>query len=93
MRLLETKTYAHFIIRRFKLSRVNKEGVGAPRLVTQFHFIEWELDSFPYISAFLELRRRVRKYLAKEPSPGPIIVHCSNGGPRFLNTKNVLKAC
>lgn len=64
------------IIRTFKLSRVNKEGVGAPRIVTQFHFIEWELDSFPYISAFLELRRRIRKYLAANPSPGPIVVHC-----------------
>ncbi|MFH4974805.1 hypothetical protein AB6A40_001514 [Gnathostoma spinigerum] len=73
---LETKTYAHFVIRNLRLTRVeNGEGMHS-RELRHFHFTEWELDSFPYISAFIELRRRVRKFTDKCRSDAPIIVHC-----------------
>uniref|UniRef100_A0AC35G4R9 Tyrosine-protein phosphatase domain-containing protein n=1 Tax=Panagrolaimus sp. PS1159 TaxID=55785 RepID=A0AC35G4R9_9BILA len=71
---LETKTYAHFVIRTFKLKNANSEE---ERIVKHFHFTEWELNSFPYISAFIELRRRVRQWTEKNPIDAPIVVHCS----------------
>ncbi|CAI4221076.1 unnamed protein product [Auanema sp. JU1783] len=74
---IDVKTYAHYVIRTFQLTRN-----GEKRLVKHFHFTEWELDSFPYISAFIELRRRVRQYVEKNNVDAPIIVHCSNGAGR-----------
>ncbi|KAI1719998.1 protein-tyrosine phosphatase domain-containing protein [Ditylenchus destructor] len=78
---LETKTYGHFVIRTFRLKRI---AGGAPgeteetRIVKHFHFTEWELNSFPYISAFIELRRRVRQWTDGNPGglDGPVVVHC-----------------
>lgn len=78
---IDTHTYAHFVFRTFRLTRKTDDGVET-RIVKHFHFTEWELDSFPYISAFIELRRRVRQYMEKNPVDAPIIVHCSNGGGR-----------
>ncbi|CAJ0958492.1 unnamed protein product, partial [Mesorhabditis belari] len=72
---LEVKTYAHFVIRTFRLSR-EVDGESQSRTVKHFHFTEWELDSFPYISAFIELRRRVRQYLERNPVDAPMVVHC-----------------
>lgn len=46
------------------------------RVIKHFHFTEWELDSLPYISAFIELRRRVRQYTDKFRADAPIVVHC-----------------
>lgn len=64
------------IIRSFRLKRVDDpEGANA-RIVKHFHFTEWELNSFPYISAFIELRRRVRQWTEQAPADAPIIVHC-----------------
>ncbi|KAF7638523.1 hypothetical protein Mgra_00001897 [Meloidogyne graminicola] len=93
---LDTRTYAHFVIRTFRLRKTG--GVGdlnsskgeakknnnneEERIVKHFHFTEWELNSFPYISAFVEVRRRVRQWMEKSPVDAPIIVHCSNGGGR-----------
>ncbi|KAL3083504.1 hypothetical protein niasHS_011306 [Heterodera schachtii] len=96
---LETRTYAHFVIRTFRLRKTggpgglngpagNANGDGTAdsaeeeRIVKHFHFTEWELNSFPYISAFVELRRRVRQWMEKSPVDAPIVVHCSNGGGR-----------
>ncbi|KAH7713468.1 Protein T13H5.1 b, partial [Aphelenchoides avenae] len=79
---LETKTYAHFIIRTFRMKRVDDPDGASARTIKHFHFTEWELNSFPYISAFIELRRRVRQWTTQAPVDGPIIVHCSNGGGR-----------
>uniref|UniRef100_A0A7E4UMH0 Protein tyrosine phosphatase n=1 Tax=Panagrellus redivivus TaxID=6233 RepID=A0A7E4UMH0_PANRE len=74
---LETKTYAHFVIRTLRLRHAN-EGEGSEgRIVKHFHFTEWELNSFPYISAFIELRRRVRQWTDAYPVDAPIVVHCS----------------
>jgi protein tyrosine phosphatase len=87
---LDTKTYAHFvsstykivmntpfqIVRTFKLKRVDDTKDENVRLVKHFHFIEWELNSFPYISAFIELRRRVRQWTDTQNSDAPLIVHC-----------------
>ncbi|EPB78597.1 Protein-tyrosine phosphatase [Ancylostoma ceylanicum] len=83
---IDTHTYAHFVstvfddsfgvIRTFRLTRKVGENPES-RIVKHFHFTEWELDSFPYISAFIELRRRVRQYTEKNPVDAPIIVHCS----------------
>uniref|UniRef100_A0A915DJ71 Tyrosine-protein phosphatase domain-containing protein n=2 Tax=Ditylenchus dipsaci TaxID=166011 RepID=A0A915DJ71_9BILA len=81
---LETKTYAHFVIRTFRLTRLaggTPSELEETRIVKHFHFTEWELNSFPYISAFIELRRRVRQWTDKTPHPdsltsGPVIVHC-----------------
>jgi hypothetical protein len=73
---LETKTYAHFVIRTFRLKRVeDAEGENA-RIVKHFHFTEWELNSFPYTSAFIELRRRVRQWTEQSPMDAPVVVHC-----------------
>ncbi|CAB3411502.1 unnamed protein product [Caenorhabditis bovis] len=72
---IEVKTYSHFVIRTFKLTRTTSESIET-RTVKHFHFTEWELDSFPYISAFIELRRRVRQYMEKNPVDAPIVVHC-----------------
>lgn len=63
------------VFRTFRLTRKTDDGVET-RIVKHFHFTEWELDSFPYISAFIELRRRVRQYMEKNPVDAPIIVHC-----------------
>uniref|UniRef100_A0A915BWH4 Uncharacterized protein n=1 Tax=Parascaris univalens TaxID=6257 RepID=A0A915BWH4_PARUN len=79
---LSTKTYAHFVIRTLRLTRVDADVGQQTRMIKQFHFTEWELDSFPYISAFIELRRRVRNYVEAHRSDAPIVVHCSNGGGR-----------
>uniref|UniRef100_A0A914VYM6 Uncharacterized protein n=1 Tax=Plectus sambesii TaxID=2011161 RepID=A0A914VYM6_9BILA len=80
---LETKTYAHYVIRTIRLTRISSDGgQDESRIIKHFHFTEWELDSFPYISAFIELRRRVRQFIEKNPSEGPLIVHCSNGAGR-----------
>jgi len=46
------------------------------RIVKHFHFTEWELNSFPYISAFVELRRRVRNWTDANPVNAPMVVHC-----------------
>ncbi|KAK5974740.1 hypothetical protein GCK32_009078 [Trichostrongylus colubriformis] len=73
---IDTHTYAHFVIRTFRLTRKAGEDSDS-RIVKHFHFTEWELDSFPYISAFIELRRRVRQFTDKNPVDAPIIVHCS----------------
>ncbi|CAJ0581759.1 unnamed protein product, partial [Mesorhabditis spiculigera] len=73
---LEVKTYAHFVIRTFRMTR-DVDGEAQSRTVKHFHFTEWELDSFPYISAFIELRRRVRQYLERNPVDAPMVVHCS----------------
>nr|CDJ97516.1 Protein-tyrosine phosphatase domain containing protein [Haemonchus contortus] len=72
---VDTHTYAHFVIRTFRLTRKIGENQES-RIVKHFHFTEWELDSFPYISAFIELRRRVRQFTDKNPVDAPIIVHC-----------------
>ncbi|CAP22018.2 Protein CBG00613 [Caenorhabditis briggsae] len=77
----EVKTYSHFVIRTFKLTRKTEESIET-RIVKHFHFTEWELDSFPYISAFIELRRRVRQFMEKSPVDAPMVVHCSNGAGR-----------
>uniref|UniRef100_A0A1I7V159 Protein-tyrosine-phosphatase n=2 Tax=Caenorhabditis tropicalis TaxID=1561998 RepID=A0A1I7V159_9PELO len=77
----EVKTYSHFVIRTFKLTRKTEESIET-RIVKHFHFTEWELDSFPYISAFIELRRRVRQFMEKFPVDAPMVVHCSNGAGR-----------
>lgn len=79
---LETKSYAHFIIRTLRLSKVDPDVGQQSRVIKHFHFTEWELDSLPYISAFIELRRRVRQYTDKFRADAPIVVHCSNGGGR-----------
>ncbi|KAI6242835.1 Tyrosine-protein phosphatase [Aphelenchoides fujianensis] len=79
---LETKTYAHFIVRTFKLRRVDDTTGEHARTIKHFHFTEWELQSFPYISAFIELRRRVRQWTDSQPTEAPLIVHCSDGGGR-----------
>ncbi|KAK0393386.1 hypothetical protein QR680_000187 [Steinernema hermaphroditum] len=79
---LETKTYAHFVIRTFRLKRLDEYKGLESRIVKHFHFTEWELDSFPYISAFIELRRRVRQHTEKCFADAPIVVHCSNGAGR-----------
>uniref|UniRef100_A0AC35U5K7 Receptor-type tyrosine-protein phosphatase kappa n=1 Tax=Rhabditophanes sp. KR3021 TaxID=114890 RepID=A0AC35U5K7_9BILA len=79
---LETKTYAHFVIRTFKLRTFNEIKGEETRIVKHFHFTEWELDSFPYISAFIELRRRVRQFVDNNDTDAPMLVHCSNGGGR-----------
>ncbi|PIC44448.1 hypothetical protein B9Z55_004811 [Caenorhabditis nigoni] len=71
----EVKTYSHFVIRTFKLTRKTEESIET-RIVKHFHFTEWELDSFPYISAFIELRRRVRQFMEKSPVDAPMVVHC-----------------
>ncbi|PIO76524.1 Protein-tyrosine phosphatase [Teladorsagia circumcincta] len=68
------------VIRTFRLTRKAGENLES-RIVKHFHFTEWELDSFPYISAFIELRRRVRQYTDKNPVDAPIIVHCSRIRP------------
>uniref|UniRef100_A0A0N4Z7X2 Tyrosine-protein phosphatase domain-containing protein n=1 Tax=Parastrongyloides trichosuri TaxID=131310 RepID=A0A0N4Z7X2_PARTI len=73
---LETKTYAHFVIRTFRLRTFDETSGEEIRIVKHFHFTEWELDSFPYISAFIELRRRVRQFVDKNKIDAPIIVHC-----------------
>ncbi|PAV85492.1 hypothetical protein WR25_21299 [Diploscapter pachys] len=78
---IDTKTYAHFVIRTFKLTRTTASGKET-RTIKHFHFTEWELDSFPYVTAFIELRRRVRQYMEKNMVDAPLIVHCSNGGGR-----------
>ncbi|KHJ99351.1 Protein-tyrosine phosphatase [Oesophagostomum dentatum] len=52
------------VIRTFRLTRKSDEGAKT-RIVKHFHFTEWELDSFPYISAFIELRRRWAKQAPK----------------------------
>lgn len=78
---VEQKTYSHFVIRTFKLTRKTNECIET-RIVKHFHFTEWELDSFPYISAFIELRRRVRQFMEKNPVDAPMVVHCSNGAGR-----------
>ncbi|KAI6228016.1 Tyrosine-protein phosphatase [Aphelenchoides besseyi] len=80
--LLETKTYAHFVIRTFKLKRVDDPVEENARIMKHFHFTEWELDSQPYISAFIELRRRVRQWTDSQTTEAPLIVHCSDGGGR-----------
>ncbi|KAE9548515.1 hypothetical protein FO519_008271 [Halicephalobus sp. NKZ332] len=72
---LETKTYAHFVIRTMKLKNMN-DASGDERIVKHFHFTEWELNSFPYISAFIELRRRVRQWTDKNHVDAPVVVHC-----------------
>ncbi|VDM58343.1 unnamed protein product [Angiostrongylus costaricensis] len=72
---IDTHTYAHFVFRTFRLTRQTTDGTET-RTVKHFHFTEWELDSFPYVSAFIELRRRVRQYVEKNPVDAPIIVHC-----------------
>ncbi|KIH51938.1 hypothetical protein ANCDUO_17967 [Ancylostoma duodenale] len=69
------------VIRTFRLTRKGTENPES-RIVKHFHFTEWELDSFPYISAFIELRRRVRQFTEKNPVDAPIIVHCSLFRPR-----------
>ncbi|KAI3421881.1 hypothetical protein GPALN_012424 [Globodera pallida] len=96
---METQTYAHFVIRTFRLRKTcgpeaSADGTAtaadaaaaaaagaAPceeqRIVKHFHFTEWELNSFPYISAFIELRRRVRQWMERSPVDAPIVVHCS----------------
>lgn len=79
---LETKTYAHFVIRTLRLSKVDPDVGQQTRVIKHFHFTDWELDSFPYISAFIELRRRVRQFSDRNRCDAPIIVHCSNGGGR-----------
>ncbi|CAG9530963.1 unnamed protein product [Cercopithifilaria johnstoni] len=73
---LETKSYAHFIIRTLRLSRLDPDVGQQTRVIKHFHFTEWELDSLPYISAFIELRRRVRQYTDKFRADAPIVVHC-----------------
>uniref|UniRef100_A0A914DJ50 Tyrosine-protein phosphatase domain-containing protein n=1 Tax=Acrobeloides nanus TaxID=290746 RepID=A0A914DJ50_9BILA len=73
---IETKTYAHFVIRTFRLKHVHDTTGQNARLVRHFHFTEWELNSFPYISAFIELRRRVRQWIEENPTETPIVVHC-----------------
>uniref|UniRef100_A0A914M7T6 Uncharacterized protein n=1 Tax=Meloidogyne incognita TaxID=6306 RepID=A0A914M7T6_MELIC len=98
---LDTRTYAHFVIRTFRLRKTggvgdltttSTDGKGETqrnindnseeRIVKHFHFTEWELNSFPYISAFVEVRRRVRQWMERSPVDSPIVVHCSNGGGR-----------
>ncbi|KAK6735141.1 hypothetical protein RB195_018372 [Necator americanus] len=79
---IDTHTYAHFVIRTFRLTRKINQDDPESRIVKHFHFTEWELDSFPYISAFIELRRRVRQFTEKNPVDAPVIVHCSNGAGR-----------
>ncbi|KAK0393389.1 hypothetical protein QR680_000187 [Steinernema hermaphroditum] len=84
---LETKTYAHFVIRTFRLKRLDEYKGLESRIVKHFHFTEWELDSFPYISAFIELRRRVRQHTEKCFADAPIVVHCrlvANNELRFF---------
>uniref|UniRef100_A0A1I8BPD2 Tyrosine-protein phosphatase domain-containing protein n=1 Tax=Meloidogyne hapla TaxID=6305 RepID=A0A1I8BPD2_MELHA len=94
---LDTRTYAHFVIRTFRLRKTggvgdltttSKDGKGETqknindnnnfeeRIVKHFHFTEWELNSFPYISAFVEVRRRVRQWMERSPVDAPIVVHC-----------------
>uniref|UniRef100_A0A0M3HGA1 Tyrosine-protein phosphatase domain-containing protein n=2 Tax=Ascaris lumbricoides TaxID=6252 RepID=A0A0M3HGA1_ASCLU len=65
------------VIRTLRLTRVDADVGQQTRMIKQFHFTEWELDSFPYISAFIELRRRVRNYMEAHRSDAPIVVHCS----------------
>uniref|UniRef100_A0A1I7W7G3 Tyrosine-protein phosphatase domain-containing protein n=1 Tax=Heterorhabditis bacteriophora TaxID=37862 RepID=A0A1I7W7G3_HETBA len=72
---IDTNTYAHFVIRTFRLTRSTAAGAES-RFVKHFHFTEWELDSFPYISAFIELRRRVRQYTERNNVDAPVVVHC-----------------
>ncbi|RCN42982.1 hypothetical protein ANCCAN_11030 [Ancylostoma caninum] len=76
MAAIETTTA--IVIRTFRLTRKCGENPES-RIVKHFHFTEWELDSFPYISAFIELRRRVRQFTEKNPVDAPIIVHCRKG--------------
>lgn len=69
------------MIRTFRLKRVggfekNCEDTNETRIVKHFHFTEWELNSFPYISAFIELRRRVRQWTDQNHVDAPIIIHC-----------------
>ncbi|CAK5042255.1 unnamed protein product [Meloidogyne enterolobii] len=92
---LDTRTYAHFVIRTFRLRKTggvgdltttSTDGKGETlrnindnseeRIVKHFHFTEWELNSFPYISAFVEVRRRVRQWMERSPVDSPIVVHC-----------------
>lgn len=85
---LQTRTYCYFVIRTLRIAKkgesprqvgggiLSRHPIAYALQVTHFHFTEWELDSFPYISAFLELRRRVRKYLRDNPPEGPIVVRC-----------------
>ena len=63
------------MIRTIKLRHANGTD-NEERIVKHFHFTEWELNSFPYISAFIELRRRVRQWTDKNPTDAPIVVHC-----------------
>uniref|UniRef100_A0A1I7SW86 Tyrosine-protein phosphatase domain-containing protein n=1 Tax=Bursaphelenchus xylophilus TaxID=6326 RepID=A0A1I7SW86_BURXY len=74
--MLETKTYAHFVIRTFRLRNLEDPDTSNTRIVKHFHFTEWELNSFPYVSAFIELRRRVRQWMDANPTDAPLIVHC-----------------
>uniref|UniRef100_A0A915NJ91 Protein-tyrosine-phosphatase n=1 Tax=Meloidogyne floridensis TaxID=298350 RepID=A0A915NJ91_9BILA len=90
---LDTRTYAHFVCGVGDLTTTTStDGKGEAqrnindnseeRIVKHFHFTEWELNSFPYISAFVEVRRRVRQWMERSPVDSPIVVHCSNGGGR-----------
>ncbi|VDD91572.1 unnamed protein product [Enterobius vermicularis] len=73
---LEVKSYAHFVIRTLRLTKVDENEGQQTRIVKHFHFTEWELDSYPYISAFIEIRRRVRQFIDKNRTDAPMVVHC-----------------
>ena len=63
-------------------SAQDKEG----RIVYQFQYYQWHIHACPFTNSLLQFRRRVRVYMEemvpKEPEPGPVIVHCSDGCAR-----------
>ncbi|CAH2042192.1 unnamed protein product, partial [Iphiclides podalirius] len=84
--IVQEEELANFHIRTFRLYKSEKEVVVEERFILQFHYTQWHSHTCPFSNALLEFRRRVRavvgRRLATNPSAGPMVVHCNDGGGR-----------
>ncbi|KAI1281921.1 Receptor-type tyrosine-protein phosphatase kappa [Halotydeus destructor] len=60
-------------------SKADEDG----RIVYQLQYFNWHIHNCPFPNSLLQFRRRVRVYMEemvpREPEPGPVVVHCSDG--------------
>ncbi|XP_061178844.1 receptor-type tyrosine-protein phosphatase kappa-like [Saccostrea echinata] len=74
VKLMDKKVYAYFVIRRINVQR---DGVNGSRTIVQFHYTKWPDHGTPNPIDLLTFLRHFRHQI--QPSPHPIIVHCSAG--------------
>ncbi|KAK6617293.1 hypothetical protein RUM44_005624 [Polyplax serrata] len=84
VKILHEEELANFHIRTIKLFKYADSVVVEDRTLLQFHYTEWHSHCCPFSNALLEFRRRIRAVIGTRanPSGGPVVVHCNDGGGR-----------